>query len=134
MITEIDTNILLDILIANKKFSRSSFNRLLEAEEKGSVVICERVYSELAAAFKGNRDKLDEFLKDARIKLIPSSKDSLTLAGKMWRQYRDGGGSRERLLTDFFVGTHAMMQADCLMTRDRGFYRQYFSNLRIIIP
>jgi len=28
----------------------------------------------------------------------------------------------------------AETQADCLLTRDRGFYRSYFSELRVVAP
>jgi len=45
---------------------------------------------------------------------------------------REGG--RDRLLPDFLIGTHAWMRADRFLTRDRGFYRDYFSRLRVLDP
>jgi hypothetical protein len=41
---------------------------------------------------------------------------------------------REHLIPDFLIGAHALVQADALLSRDRGFYRRYFSKLKILDP
>lgn len=48
--------------------------------------------------------------------------------------YRKSGGSRERVIADFMIGAHALANADRLLTRDRGFYRKYFKQLRVLDP
>jgi predicted nucleic acid-binding protein len=48
------------------------------------------------------------------------------------RRRRSGGGSPKRLLADFVIGSHAMLKADRLMTRDANRYAQNFPNLRMI--
>lgn len=37
-----------------------------------------------------------------------------------------------RLVPDFLIGAHAQLRGGRLLTRDRGFYRRFFSKLRII--
>lgn len=154
MITAIDTNILLDILVPDEAHSFSS-NRLLDrCLEKGRLVICEVVYAELSSQFPTERE-LRDFLSDTGIKLIYSSREALYLAGERWRMYtrkRDRTlqcphcgkkisitcpqcaqivALRDRILADFVIGAHALTHADLLLTRDRGYYQTYFKELRI---
>ena len=55
-------------------------------------------------------------------------------AGEMQRRYRARGGGRLRTVPDFIVGAHALLQCDGLITRDDGFFRDYFKGLKIVVP
>jgi len=56
------------------------------------------------------------------------------LAGKIFKQYRARGGSRNAPLPDFFVGAHAAVEELTLLTRDAKRYRDYFPKLKLIAP
>ena len=60
--------------------------------------------------------------------------DFTVRAGEMFARYRSKGGKRTRMVPDFLIGAHAMLQCDALITRDGGFYRDYFKDLKIINP
>ena len=133
MRSSVDTNILLDILAGDSTHSDMSRTLLEAALARGKVMICDIVYAELAAAFDGDGDLLDSFLDDVGITIEPSSKESYLLAGRMWRK---SGRRRfpDRVLPDFIVGAHARIHADCLLTRDRGFYAKCFDGLKVVDP
>jgi len=35
---------------------------------------------------------------------------------------------------DFLIGAHALLQCSGLITRDAGFFRDYFKGLKVIVP
>ena len=64
----------------------------------------------------------------------PFDERAASLAACQWRQYRRHGGRRTRMVADFLVAAHAQTRAQALVTRDRGFYRRYFAELRVVEP
>ena len=133
MITAVDTNVLLDILLPNEKFYDRSAEALEDMASAGSLVICDIVYAELCINFKAQRD-CNDFLDSAEIRVESLHRDAHFLAGRVWRAYRSQGGQRTRILPDFLIGAHAQVQATRLLSRDRGFYRKLFPALRLIDP
>ena len=39
-----------------------------------------------------------------------------------------------RTVPDFLIGAHALLQCSGLITRDAGFFRDYFKGLKVIVP
>lgn len=152
MISAIDTNILLDILIPDKRYAESSKNLLEKFKEKGKLQICEIVYSELASQFPLS-EELELFLQDTGINLQHSNRKSLSIAGERWKEYSAGRSQslqclvcgrklsiecpqcsniiscRQHIISDFIIGANALTHADLLLSRDRGCYKTYFKDL-----
>ena len=133
MITAVDSNVLLDILLPNESFFDRSRRALEQASNSGSLVVCDLVYAEITVHFPA-REECDQFLVETGIRVEALGREASFQAGRAWRAYRKRGGKRTRILTDFLVGAHAQQQADRLLTRDRGFYRELFPELKLLDP
>jgi predicted nucleic acid-binding protein len=133
VITAVDTNVLLDILLPNDEFCNDSVVSLERAATDGSLVVCDIVYAELCVHFN-QQTECDRFLEDNDIRPDALSSEAHFLASRVWRAYRKQGGQRSRILADFLIGSHAQVQASRLLSRDRGFYRKLFPKLHLLDP
>ena len=133
MITAVDTSVLLDVFLEDINFADASSAALQAVDAAGSLLICDIVYAELCSQFP-RRQLLDDALAKLDIRLDPFDREIDFEAGRAFRAYRDKGGPRSRILSDFMVGAHAQARASQLLTRDRGFYRNYFRRLRVVDP
>jgi len=131
MITAIDTTILLDVFLPDKKFASNSAKLLKLAYDEGALIICDIVYAELVPQFE-DRSILDRSLETINVSLSFVDNDVAFLAGEKWSLYRKSGGKRERIISDFLIGAHAFIKAERFLTRDRGFYKLYFPELQMI--
>ena len=154
MITAVDTNVLIDILNKDERYFENSDRLLQKGLKRGSLIVSEVVYAELACQFDEG-ERLDEFLEDVGINLEPSTRKALQEASKAWRNYMAKRGRElecprcgaralircenclsliapcQNIISDFLIGGHAMVLADALLARDRGYYRAYFKDLTL---
>ena len=133
MITAVDTSVLVDVFGADARFGTRSANALRICLNEGAVVACDVVWSETRAAFASN-DAFQKALGALGIGFSALSEAAAMLAGASWNKYRVGGGKRERVIADFLIGAHGILQCDRLLTRDRGYYKNYFKGLAIVDP
>ena len=139
MITALDSNILSAIFSREPMPLRIAV--ALDAErEDHQLVISPIVYSELLAHPAVEESYVLAFLSRNGVSIDFRFSDSVwTECGRRFSQYAirrriSSGDEPKRFLADFFVGSHALLHADRLMTMDPKRYRQDFAEVPLLIP
>jgi predicted nucleic acid-binding protein len=134
MITAVDSSVILDVLTGDPGSASASLAALRKASREGRLIVSESVVAEVRPAFQSNA-LFEEFLGDWGLEFMPSTLRSSIRAGEMLRQMLARKKRQEgRIRPDFLIGAHALEHADRLLARDRGFLRDYFTELALWNP
>jgi predicted nucleic acid-binding protein len=129
----VDSSVLLDVISNDPTFADASAAALAAAGEMDDVIVCDAVIADICAYTDPMENAL-EAMSEFGIRFVPMNEQAAMRAGVMYRRYRQRGGGSERMVSDFLIGAHALLQAGTLITRDAGFHRDYFKGLKIINP
>ena len=137
MKTALDSNIL-SAFWSNEALAARIEAELRNARAQGAVVVSAPVYVELRAHPLVRPGFVDKFLAETAIVV------EFDLDESVWRKAAEGfvayaqrrrrscGTSPKRLLTDFIIAAHALLQADRLFTLDPSRYQHDFPQLRLV--
>ena len=137
MITAVDTNVL-SALWSAQAGSAEGGQLLYQARQAGSLIVCGIVYAECMTNPFLQPEALEHALNAMGIGVEFSlGQEIWREAGRCYARYserrrRSGGGEPKRLLADFVVGAHALVQADRLLTFDTARYRNDFPELMLV--
>lgn len=140
----VDTVVLIDVLKDEFVSCQEKLYSAILAKE--TLIAPAVVFAELMPQFSGDTKEITSFLKEHHIRIDPLEIDSVGIAAARWMQYLkrktktkcpDCGkilNKKEHFLSDFYIGGFAVANCDAILTRDRGIYRKYFSDLKIYNP
>jgi predicted nucleic acid-binding protein len=135
----IDSSVLIDLLGDDETMADSAESCVRDALAHGPVVLCDVVVSEITSGLGHGADIMD-VVEEMGMSYLPVERRSAIRAGEMQRRYKErrrAAGLEApalRTVPDFIVGAHALLQCSALITRDAGFFRDYFKGLKVIVP
>jgi|SRR5665213_421320 len=137
MRTGVDANIFSIIWLGGEHSARAE-RMLSKCSSEGSLAISPIVYAEMlanpmlgggqAAIFLEKSGIVTDYTVDPRV----WSEAGLRFGAYARRKRISGGGEARRLLADFVVGAHALVQTERLLTFDTRRYQTDFPELRLV--
>ena len=131
----VDGNILIDVWQDDPRWGSWSLEQLGRAADDGPAAVNAIVVAELSRDFASVAEIHDRLAK-LDIQSMPIGDAAAFTAGQRFAAYRkrrQGIGS-PRVLSDFFIGAHALELDARLLTRDVAIYAAYFPELTLITP
>ena len=132
MITAVDSSVLWAIIKQEAGHQRW-VETLVRAAQEGPLIISPVAFAELAPSAAGALE-LTDFLARLSICYTAISPEAAHLAGHTFKRYRQIGGPRQHLVPDFLIAAHAQIQANRLAAMDRGYLREWFRDLEVLVP
>jgi predicted nucleic acid-binding protein len=138
MTTAIDTNIISALWNKDDALNRAAQGALEAASGRGKLVISGVVYAELLAAPGRTEAFLDQFCEETGIGVEWELVEGVwRAAGHAFQSYatrrrKQRGAEPRRILADFLIGAHALVQGYSLLTLDEGMYRAAYPRLGIV--
>ena len=138
MTTAIDTNVLAGLWDAGDTLHAVAREALDAALGQGSLVISGVVYAELLAAPGRTEAFLDLFCEETGIGVEWELEERIwRAAGAAFQSYAarrrtQKGEKPRRILADFLIGAHALVQGYQLLTLDERVYRAAYPRLGIV--
>jgi predicted nucleic acid-binding protein len=134
----IDSNVIIGLWNPEDALNLLADRALESVFGRSGLVICGTVYGELLACPGRTEDFIEGFLDDTGISVEWSSSENIwRTAGTAFQKYagrrrRQKLAHPRRILTDFYIGAHALCNGYGLLTLDDGIYRAAFPKLQII--
>ena len=150
MKVSIDTCVLLDLLLDQNEESVLNLRKCMDRRDE--LVICTMVFGELCPFFSGQEKALKQFLAEMDIRIEDCLEEDFAHAGGKWYEYlkrhcfvcpacgkaiqmtcphcHQPIRFRQHILADFVIGAFSELRCDAILTRDYGYYRTYFPELR----
>jgi predicted nucleic acid-binding protein len=129
----VDTNIILDIWDRDPNWSAWSSQQLRQLSAANDLAINPIIYAEISTRFS-TQARLDQAVAELGLIVLDLPREAAFVAGKAFVVYRRRGGTKGKVLADFFIGAHAAVLGCPLITRDPRKYSTYFSGITLIAP
>src|SRR5258708_5283503 len=137
MTTAIDTNAIVALWDAGDSLHRTARAALDRAFTEGALVMSGAGYAELLAAPGRTEGFVEGFCEETGIGVEWEIRERVwRAAGAAFQSYaarrrKQKGAEARRILADFVIGAHAMVNGYRLLTLDAGIYRMSFPKLAI---
>lgn len=131
MTTFVDTSVLIPLFDQTSPHHAWCQEQIAVADPP--VVISDIVYTEVSVGMATKADT-DMAITQFALTRISYSDDVLFRAGRAFLDYKKNNGPKDSLLPDFFVGAHAEVSGEPLLTRDPGKVKTYFPAVQLITP
>jgi hypothetical protein len=138
MTTSIDSNIIVALWWQSDPLNSIATKMLNQAHQAGRLVVSAPVYAELMGDPIRTEAELNEFFRDTGISVDWALEERVwreagrANRGYIQRRRLSSGQIPRRILTDFLIGSHALVRGYSLLTFDQRLYAAAFPTLPII--